>query len=62
MDSVKNLLFEALKAAVTAGVAFVAANWAHVGLPDDVKAIVALVAVALWNRFVVKKKPEAPAE
>lgn len=55
MDSVKALLVDAAKAAISAGVAYLAAHWANVGLPDDVKAIVALVAVALWNRFVVKK-------
>lgn len=55
MESVKVLLVDALKAAVSAGVAYLAAHWANVGLPEDVKAIVALVAVALWNRFVVKK-------
>jgi hypothetical protein len=55
VERVKPLLVEAAKAAVTAGVAYLAAHWSAVNLPDDVKAIVALVAVALWNRFVVKK-------
>jgi hypothetical protein len=47
----KEFAWNAVKAAVTAAVAYVAANWANVGLPDDVKAIVAVLAVALWNRF-----------
>ena len=56
MEDVKALLLEAVKAGVTAAVAFVAANWSGVGLPDDLKAIIALVAVALWNRFVARKR------
>jgi hypothetical protein len=55
VERVKPLLVDAAKAAVTAGVAYLAAHWSAVNLPDDVKAIVALVAVALWNRFVVRK-------
>jgi len=55
-DKVVPLLKEAAKAALTAGVAYVATNWHAVPLPEDVKTIVALVVVALWNRFVVKKE------
>jgi hypothetical protein len=55
VERVKPLVVEAAKAAVTAGVAYLAAHWSTVNLPDDVKALVALVVVALWNRFVVKK-------
>jgi len=53
-EAIKPLLVEAVKAGATAFVAYLAANWGNVGLPEDVKAIIALVAVALWNRFVKK--------
>jgi hypothetical protein len=52
MDQVKALLADAARAALTAGVAYIAAQWQAVDLPADVKTIVALLAVALWNRFV----------
>ena len=54
VERVKPLVVEAAKAAVTAGVAYLAAHWSTVNLPEDVRAIIALVAVALWNRFVKK--------
>jgi hypothetical protein len=52
MDRIKALLAEAVRAAFTAGIAFIVAQWQAVDLPADVKTIVALLAVALWNRFV----------
>ena len=54
VERVKPLVVEAAKAAVTPGVAYLAAHWSAVNLPEDVRAIIALVAVALWNRFVKK--------
>ncbi|MDR7537409.1 MAG: hypothetical protein QN183_13720 [Armatimonadota bacterium] len=41
----------ALKAALTAAVAYVVAAYAHVPLDEPYRTIVALVAVALWNRY-----------
>lgn len=47
----KQYLIEAVKAAVAAAVAVLAAQWPGVEFDPTLKTIVAAIAVALWFRF-----------
>jgi len=49
-------LKEAGKAALAAGIAYLASNYVSVDLAEPYKQILALVAVALWARFAAVRR------
>jgi hypothetical protein len=51
-DWLKRTSIEALKAAASAAIAYIALAYTNVPLDEPYKTIVALLAVALYNRYV----------